>query len=141
MKRTTILAAMALVFGLAAGVIGAQAQGTFKVPYKFEADGKKFPAGQYAVVPKEEGKLALREEATGKEVLIAFLNRLPQPTPPRTGPELVFDAVGNFEPSYTEYFTVYILAEVWLPGADGYLIHTTKGAHQVQVVKGTAPGK
>ena len=38
----------------------------------------------------------------------------------------MFDEVGNFEPSYTEYFTVYVLAEVWLSGQDGYLIHTTR---------------
>ncbi len=141
MKRASVLTVLALVFGLAAGVTAARAQGTFKVPFKFESGGMKFPAGQYAVVPKEEGKLAFREEATGKETLIASPGRIPQPNPPVSEPQLVFDAVGNFEPSYTEYFTVYVLAQVWFPGGDGFLIHTTKGAHQVQVVKGTAPEK
>ena len=41
----------------------------------------------------------------------------------------------------TEYFTVYVLAEVWLSGQDGYLIHTTKGAHKNQIVKGAATKK
>jgi len=31
-----------------------------------------------------------------------------------------------------------VLAEVWLSGEEGYLIHTTKGAHKNQVVKGEA---
>ena len=53
----------------------------------------------------------------------------------------MFDEVGNFEPSYTEYFTVYVLAEVWLSGQEGYLVHTTKGAHKNQVVKGDLPKK
>ena len=141
MKRAAAMTVLALAFGLEAGAMAARAQGTFKVPFKFEADGKKFPAGQYSVVAKEEGKLAFREEATGKETLVPSLSRIPQPDPPNAEPRLVFDAVGNFEPSYTEYFTVYILAQVWFPGGDGFLVHTTKGAHQVQVVKGTAPEK
>jgi hypothetical protein len=29
-----------------------------------------------------------------------------------------------------------VLAEVWLPREDGFLIHTTKGAHQRQILKG-----
>jgi len=49
--------------------------------------------------------------------------------------------VGNFEPSYTEYITDYLLAEVWLPGEDGFLVHTTKGAHQNQIIKGQKAAK
>jgi hypothetical protein len=30
----------------------------------------------------------------------------------------------------------YLLAEVWLPGEEGFLVQTTKGAHQNQIVKG-----
>jgi hypothetical protein len=62
--------------------------------------------------------------------------RLPQPNPPLEEPQLVFDVVGNFEPSYTEYVMDYLLGEMWLPGADGFLVHTTKGAHQRQTIKG-----
>jgi hypothetical protein len=48
----------------------------------------------------------------------------------------VFDVVGNFAPSYTEYVTDYVLAEAWVQGKDGFLIHTLKGAHKTQVIKG-----
>lgn len=136
MKRSTVLVIAALVVILGAGVASASAQSMFKVPFKFESGGQKFPAGDYSVSQKEEGKLTLRLESTGKEVQVPFIGRLPQTTPPAAEPQLIFDEVGNFEPSYTEYFTVYVLAQVWLPGADGYLVHTTKGAHKTQAIKG-----
>jgi hypothetical protein len=98
--------------------------------------GKKFPAGEYWIAQKGEGQVALRKEPGGEEVLIPFLERLPQPETPLTEPQLVFDVVGNFEPSYTEYVTDYLLAEVWFPGEEGFLTHTTKGAHQNKIVKG-----
>jgi len=134
MKRLTVLAVVALIVVLAAGGAEVLAQGTFKVPFKFESGGQKFPAGDYSVSLKEEGKLTFRQESTGKEFQIPFVGRLPQPTPPVAEPQIVFDEVGNFEPSYTEYFTVYVLAQVWLPGAEGYLVHATKGAHKTQTI-------
>jgi hypothetical protein len=136
MKRLVILAIGAFAFSLMAGSTVAYAQGVFKIPFKFEAAGKKFPAGEYWVAPKEEGQIALLKQPGGEEVLIPFKERLVQPETPIAEPQLVFDEVGNFEPSYTEYVTDYLLAEVWLPGEDGYLVHTTKGAHQEKTVKG-----
>jgi hypothetical protein len=93
------------------------------------------------VAQKGEGQIALRKEPGGEEVPIPFTQRLEQPQPPLEEPQLVFDVVGNFEPSYTEYVTDYLLAEVWLPGEDGYLIHTTKGAHQNKTIKGQKAAK
>jgi len=141
MKRSVVLTAAALALVLMAGGTAVYAQGIFKVSFKFEAGGKKFPPGEYRVAYKDEGQLTLRQESTGKEVQVAYTQKLAQPTPPVEEPRLVFDAVGNFEPSYTEYFTVYVLAEVWLPGEDGFLVHTTKGAHQTQTIKGEAAQK
>jgi hypothetical protein len=128
------IGAMALM--LYAGAVAAYAQGTFKIPFKFEAGGKKFPAGEYWLGPKGEGQIALRQPSTGTEVQIPFIKRLDPPKPAVEEPRLVFDMVGNFEPSYTEYVTDYVLAELWLPGQDGFLVHAMKGAHQTQTVKG-----
>jgi len=138
MRRLAIAAVLAFVFVLVAGSNVVYGQAVFKVPFKFEAGGKKFMAGEYSVAQKGEGQIALRKEPGGDEVLILFKERLAQPSPPIQEPQLVFDVVGNFEPSYTEYVTDYVLAEVWLPGENGFLIHTTKGAHQNKIVKGQA---
>jgi hypothetical protein len=141
MRRLNLIAFLIAITAFAAGVALAQDQGTFKIPFEFQAAGKKLPKGDYAISGVAEGKVTLRQESTGKEIQVPILNKKPQPTPPVTEPRLVFDAVGNFEPSYTEYFTVYILAEVWFPGQEGLELHVTKGAHQTKVVKGETTKK
>jgi len=125
---------MALV--LLAGATQAFAQGSFKIPFTFQAGGTSLPKGEYAVVPKDDSHITLRQESTGKEFQVPFTKRLPQPSPALAEPKIVFDVVGNFAPSYTEYVTDYVLAEVWLQGKDGFLIHSMKGAHTTQTIKG-----
>jgi len=139
MKRPCATALTALI--LLAAAAPAFAQATFKIPFKFEAAGKKLPAGEYTVSRGDDGQVLLRQEVKGIDVAIPSKEKLAPPDPPLAEPQLVFDAVGNFEPSYTEYFTVYLLSEVWLPGGDGLLIHTTKGSHQNQVIKGEVADK
>ncbi len=141
MKRFAVLGVLFLAIGLVAGPSRAYAQATFKVPFAFEAAGKKLPKGDYAIVGVKEGQITLRQDSTGKEVQIPIQKKLPQPSPAVAEPRLVFDEVGTFELSYTEYFTVYILAEVWLPGQDGLEVHVTKGAHKNQVVTGQSTKK
>jgi hypothetical protein len=141
MKRTAKAAIVTLAVLFVAGAASTFAQATFKVPFKFQAGGKKLPAGDYTVTKAAEGQLMLRQEATGKEYPVPFTERIAQPKPAVAGPRLVFDEVGDFEPSYTEYFTVYILSEVWLGGEDGFRVHTTKGAHQTKVVNGVSAKK
>jgi hypothetical protein len=136
MKRLAVMSVVILAFALIAGATVAYAQGTFKIPFKFEAGGNKLPPGEYWVAQKSDAQLTLRQESTGKEFQIPFTKRLAQPTPPLDAPQLVFDMVGNFEPSYTEYMTDYVLAETWLVGQEGFLVHSTKGAHGHQTVKG-----
>ena len=142
MKPIAVFSRAALVLALIAGASAAEAQGTFKIPYPFQAGGAKLPAGDYTIGPKGADQVALRREPGGTDVLVPVLKRIP---PPAQGapaePQAVFHAVGNFEPSYTEYMTDYILAELWLPGQDGFLIHVTKGAHSLQTVKGQKAGK
>jgi hypothetical protein len=136
MKRLAIWAVAVMAFVLLGGATQAFAQGSFKIPFTFQAGGTSLPKGEYSVVPKDDSHITLRQEATGKEFQVPFTKRLAQPSPPLAEPQLVFDVVGNFAPSYTEYVTDYVLAEVWLQGADGFLIHTMKGAHTTQTIKG-----
>lgn len=136
MKRPGKLAVSILACVLVAGMSSAFAQTAFKVPFDFQAGGKKLPKGDYTASLKADGQVLLRQEATGREVLVPVLKKLDQPKPPAE-PRLVFDEVGDFAPSYTEYLTVYILAEVWLSGQAGLEVHVTKGAHNQKVVKAT----
>ena len=136
MKRLARVSLVLIVLALVAGSIGASAQGVFKIPFKFLAGGKSLPAGDYIVAPKGDAQLVIRPAAGGNEVLVAVLARLDQPAPPVADFKLVFNMVGNFEPSYTEYVTEYHLAELWQPGEMGYQTHVLKGAHKTQEVKG-----
>ncbi|MEE9566339.1 MAG: hypothetical protein V3W17_02465 [Desulfobacteria bacterium] len=136
MKRLFILAALALAFTIFFGNSVAFSQATFKIPFKFEAEGKSFPPGDYSIAQKEDGKITLRRETGGEEVLIPFIKRLAKTEPPIEEPQLIFDMVGNFEPSYTEYVTDYLLAEVWLTGKDGFLVITTERSEYHKSVKG-----
>ena len=136
MKRRSMapLVGLALLFG--AGVASALAQTSFQfqIPFPFQAGGKKLAAGAYALAKAADGGLVLRQASSGKEMPVPALERIAKPSPPVGGARLVFDEVGDFAPSYTEYITVYVLSEVWLPGEDGYRIHVTKGAHKTKVV-------
>jgi hypothetical protein len=135
MKRLAFCAIAAVAFGFIAGNSAAYAQGVFKIPFKFKAAGQNFPAGDYLIAPKGEDQLALRKEPGGEEILIPVEERLAQPERPVEEAQVVFDMVGNFEPSYTEYVTEYVLAKFWLPGEKGYLVHLTKGAHKEKVIQ------
>jgi hypothetical protein len=136
MRPLAILPIVIAALALAATAPPAHAQSAFKVPFNFESGGKKFAAGNYVVTKSGETQFTLQQVSTGKESVLPFIQKLAPADPPAAEPRLVFDEVGTFEPSYTEYFTVNVLAEIWLSGQDGYLIHTTKGAHKNRIVKG-----
>lgn len=141
MNRRVALSLAVLGLLLAAAAVPASAQGTFKVPFRFQAGDQKLPAGDYWVGKGGEKELIFRHVSSGKEFKVAVLDALTPPNPAPTEPRLVIDMVGNFEPSYTEYVTDYVLAEVWLAGDSGFLIHTTKGAHTSQTIKGQKADK
>ncbi|MDI6697868.1 MAG: hypothetical protein QME85_02885 [Candidatus Saccharicenans sp.] len=109
----------------------------FKIPFEFRAAGKKIPAGEYWFGFNQAGRLILRQTASGKELELQVLEKIAPPEQPAGEPRLVFDEVGDFAPSYTEYFTVYVLSEIWLSAGEGYLIHTTKSAHKEKIVTGS----
>ena len=136
MRRFAKCSVVILAVVFVAGISSAVAQTAFKVPFEFQAGGKKLPKGEYTVAVKGDGQVILRQESTGKEIPVPVLKKLEQPKPPLIEPRLVFDEAGDFAPSYTEYLTVYILAEVWLPGQDGLQVHVTKGAHKTKTVDG-----
>jgi len=135
MRRQALAIAVGAFLGL--GTVLAAAGADFKVPFPLQAGGKKLAAGDYAVAKTAEGTLVIKQVSTGKEIPLTVIERI-KPEAPAAEPRLVFDEVGDFAPSYTEYVTVYILSEVWFPGEDGYRVHLTKGAHKTKVVTGGA---
>ncbi len=137
MKRLIRPVAAAAAVFLILGCLGAQGANLFKFSFPFKAAGKNFPAGEYFLEWKDDGTLTLRRESTGAETVLPVIEKMTRPDPPETDPKVVFHMVGDFAPSYSEYITVYILAEVWLPERDGLRLHTTKGAHKEVSVKGT----
>ena len=141
MRCLAVFPIVIMLFTLVAVAQPVHAQAAFKIPFKFESGAKKFPVGEYLVTKTGDSEITVRQVSTGKESIISFSEKLTPAPPPAAPPRLVFDEVGTFEPSYTEYFTIYVLAEVWLSAQDGYLIHTTKGAHKTRVVTGEAKQK
>ncbi len=142
MKRFVGIGVMALALILVAGVSLTYAQATFKIPFKFQAGGQEASGGR---LHRDRRRPKAGSRSGRKRPARNSRSRSPSgwlsPKPAVAGPRLVFDEVGDFEPSYTEYFTVYILSEVWLPGEDGFRVHTTKGAHQTKVVNGVSAKK
>ena len=136
MKRIILLATFLLVFTFFFGSSFAYSQATFKIPFKFEAEDKSFPPGNYWVAKQEDGKITLRRETGGEEFSIPIIEKLVQPDPPIEEPQLIFDMVANFEPSYTEYVTEYLLAEVWLTGKNGFLVLSTERSEYKKSVTG-----
>jgi hypothetical protein len=135
MKRQPLAITAAVL--LVAGLCAAAAQADFKVPFAIRAAGKNLAAGDYAAVKTAEDALVLKQVSTGKEIALTVIERI-KPEAPAAEPKLVFDEVGDFAPSYTEYITVYVLSEVWFSGQDGYRVHVTKGAHKTRIVTGAA---
>jgi hypothetical protein len=135
MKRQALTIALAVLLG--AGLAAAAAQADFKVPFAIKVAGKNLAAGEYTVTAAPDGGLVLKQVSTGKDIALTVIERI-KPEAPVAGPRLVFDEVGDFAPSYTEYITVYVLSEVWFPGQDGYRVHITKGAHKTKTVTGAA---
>ena len=141
MKRLMISAALVFAFKLFLGCGFAYSQTTFEIPFKFEIGDKSFPAGNYSIAQKEEGKIALWTESGGEEFAIPIIEKLSEADTQIEGPQLIFDMVANFEPSYTEYVTEYLLAEVWLNEKEGFLVLSGERAEYKKSVKGVKAEK
>jgi hypothetical protein len=130
MKRG--LAAYSLFTFLAVVPIFGQTGRSLKaeVPYEFIIGSKVLPAGTYTfVLPAGRAWLDVRS-TTGVELRAPILTRLGGPTDFQDG-SFVFDRAGS----------KYTLSEVWMPGTDGILLHSTpKGhTHEMLLISGLNP--
>ncbi len=92
MRHRAVLSIGIAVFALAAVIAAApqaQAQATFKIPFKFESGGKKLPAGDYVVARTGEAQLTFQQVSTGKETVLPFTETLKPAVPPTAEPRIV----------------------------------------------------
>ena len=113
---------LAAVFASAQGPISVNA----KIPFAFSIGGKALPAGQYNFAEGSDFKTMTVRSSDGKASVIAqIITRLAAEmhTTPQDA-HIVFDKVGD---SCT-------LAEIWVPGEQGFMLHATKGKHEHRIV-------
>jgi cytochrome c5 len=101
-----------------------------EIPYPFTVASNALPAGTYTFTVTEVG-LEVRPAAGGMFRAL-IVTRLGGPTELFRDGTLVFDKMGDRR----------ILSEVWIPGTDGVLVHSTpKGhAHDILLLSGANPG-
>lgn len=96
-----------------------------KIDFQFTAGGKVLPAGMYDFMAINNDA-AIRVQGEGKNsAIVSVITRLAGDihTTPQDA-HLVFDEVGNTS----------TLAEIWIPGQDGYVLQITKGKHTHKVL-------
>jgi cytochrome c5 len=92
-----------------------------EIPYEFSVASKVLPAGTYAFSVTRAG-LEVRSANGG--VFAPILTRLGGPTELFQDGTLVFDKADSRR----------ILSEVWLPGMDGILVHSTPKGHSHEIL-------
>ncbi len=97
-----------------------------KIPFAFAVESKVLPAGEYEFRDSSDGTAITVKSLDGKVVafaqvvtrLAAAIHTTPQDS------HIVFDKVGD----------TYTLAELWVPGDDGFMLHITKGKHEHRIL-------
>lgn len=104
-----------------------QSTGTLraKVPFEFAAGGKTFAAGSYVFTRGKGMNTVVLSSADGKSSINLPVITLLARSSPADDHLLAFDKVGDGK----------VLSEVWLPGQDGLLVHSTPGEHKHEVVR------
>ena len=117
--RASLLTLLAVTFGYGQLAIRAN------IPFQFTAQGKVLPAGSYDIV-REPAKELIRFSgaAKGASVFVPIVTRLAKGVHTVENAHIVFDKVGD----------THFLSELWIPGQDGYLLHSTKAKHEHEVV-------
>ena len=125
MKKKTLLTVGFFALLAIAAVYGQNAVLRAQIDFPFMVDGKTLPAGTYDFA-RDNTASVFRVTDGGKQLAMAqVLTRLTAEmhTSPADG-HIVFDKIGD----------AYTLAEIWIPGQDGYVLAVTKAKHEHRVV-------
>jgi mono/diheme cytochrome c family protein len=122
MARELVAFALVTFFavGLAFGQTGETVRAT--IPYEFTVGSKVLPAGTYTFAVDKMGLKV--ESASGTVTRAAIVSRLSGPNEFLRDGSFVFDKAGG----------ALILSEVWMPGADGLLLHSIPKGHNRELL-------
>ena len=124
MNRLLVGISVAVALAIFTGGAWAQAQApSMKIGFDFLAAGKELSSGKYTIEVTPAGHVVLRAEKGGAVADLTPLKSLGRGDNVQE-PKLVFDTIGS----------VRVLSEVWLPGQDGYLVGTSSGPHEQEVL-------
>jgi hypothetical protein len=96
------------------------------IPFAFMVGKQVLPQGQYEFrKTSTPAAINVKNVDKGTSAYAPIITRLAGGihTTPKDA-HIVFDKVGD----------VYTLSEIWEPGQDGYLLHSTKGEHEHQII-------
>jgi hypothetical protein len=126
MNRQVVGIGTAIALAVLAGGIWAHAQApSMKIGFTFYAAGKELKGGKYTIEVTPAGHVALRAEKNGTVTDVTPLKSLGRDDKIQE-PKLVFDIIGADR----------FLSEVWLPGQDGYLVGSSSGPHDQEILGG-----
>jgi hypothetical protein len=127
--RLKILGAITLLTLLAATFAYGERQllRVVNISFEFRVGGKVLPAGQYKFAQDDRGQFVTITSA-GKSTVRAQIHVITRlaagmHTTPKDA-HLVFDKVGS----------VRHLAELWIPGEDGFMLHSMKEQHEHEII-------
>ncbi len=125
MKKRTLLAVGFFALLAIAAAYGQNAVLRAQIDFPFMVDGRTLPAGTYDFA-RDDASTIFKVSDEGKNQAAApILTRLTMEmhTSPADG-HIVFDKIGD----------AYTLAELWIPGEDGYVLAMTKAKHEHRVI-------
>lgn len=99
-----------------------------KIPFEFSVAGKVLPPGMYTFSLPGDFTFLMVQGENGQSVRSSVVTRLGGPTEFRDF-SFVFDTGDGS----------HVLSEVWLPGSEGVLVHSTPKGHSHEMVVGAPP--
>jgi len=115
--RKQVVAVLVVVLGLAVGAAWAGSEIEVDVRFDFIADGKEMPPGSY-VVEVNGDRVVIKDLRGGAGTEVKVLTRIADRELPK--PKLFFDTTKDGK---------RYLAELQLPGTDGFLFKGATGEH------------
>ena len=124
-KKLCITLVVLFAIGFAAKIAPAQSAAKITVPFAFAAGATEFPAGVYVIrVPSNATYLLIRRIDSSDTSNVSVITRI-SPRDDKTA-QVVFDRAGE----------KYYLAEVYIPGIDGFHLQGAPGKHTHTKVAG-----